>query len=157
MPQVLHPCLFPKNFNLRYFQSECRHRRMSGSATKLKKKRRPSVSPLTTNTEIEAHRSLERWVKYQMMRTWHMVGRSGTKPENSERKRASRWRRDQCLLSYPRTVKSRCRRRSSIRRRLPATMKEGELAEERSHRQSPLRWWPSPGPSMYNQTNLTLS
>ena len=36
---------------------------MSGSATKLKKKRRPSVSPLTTNTEIEAHRSLERWVE----------------------------------------------------------------------------------------------
>ena len=36
---------------------------MSGSATKLKKKRRPSVSPLTTNTEIEAHRSLERWVQ----------------------------------------------------------------------------------------------
>jgi len=27
----------------------------------LKKKRRPSVSPLTTNTEIEAHRSLERY------------------------------------------------------------------------------------------------
>jgi len=42
-------------------ESECRHRRMSGSATKLKKKRRPSVSPLTTNTEIEAHRSLERY------------------------------------------------------------------------------------------------
>ena len=32
---------------------------MSGSATKLKKRRRPSVSPLTTNKEIEAHRSLE--------------------------------------------------------------------------------------------------
>lgn len=31
------------------------------SATKLKKRRKPSVSPLTTNTEIEAHKSLQRY------------------------------------------------------------------------------------------------
>ena len=136
------------------FQSECSQLRMSGSATKLKKRRRPSVSPLTTKAEIEAHKSLERWTCNKLAYIFYayrlhcLVFPCISNEEFSGESKKQIPGRRKCLWLYRRMGRSLCLRRSFTRRRLPSTLRRGRSMAE-SLQLSHLSWWQNPDQSMY--------